>query len=128
MKKLNKSKFMHIIGCLFLIILGCIIVIPASLSIIVAISVIDARISMSNVSEYHILIALIVIGFIIEIFLNKIRKRKEKKLLSTMTEEERIQYKKESSEHFEERWWHEPFLYLICFCFIEMILKLFNIN
>lgn len=41
-----------------------------------------------------------------------------------MTEEELMQYKKESSKHFEMRWWYEPIGCVVCAFIIDTILKL----
>lgn len=80
MKKLNGPTVKHIVGYFFLIVLGSIIEIPILLSMVLAVTIANTYLSMSKISEYHLLITIILIGFIIEIFVNKIRKRKSSTL------------------------------------------------
>lgn len=128
MQKLSIQQFKHTKAYIFLSTLVSIIISAISLVIIVTILATDTRLNRMCISEYHLIIAFGLTGFIIEVFLNKRRRKKEEALLSTMTEEECEKYKKESSERFKVRLWYEPTCYIICAFLTKIILTLFNFD
>lgn len=126
MEKVNIPSFKHTRAYIFLVTLANFFICTVSLLITVIALSTDTRLSKIGISKYHLVITLGLIGYIVEIFLNKRRKIKEDALLSNMTEEECKKHKKESSECFRIFWWHEPICYTICAFLIEVILALFN--
>lgn len=114
MKKQDISPFKRAILLIPLIILGCIvglISLFAIVKLIIAATIIESFLHSKGIPEYCIIITIILLGFLIEMLLKKIKR-----------------CEKESSASYEIRWWHEPVCYIICVFLIESLLKLFNLN